>query len=455
MGKKDTAELRFDVPFTAPAAPLLSESAGTLRLVAHASKSHNAEITLIDTPDNRLLRSDVVVAHQVVEGVGEWYLSAPGWQPWLPKELVVPVGGQADLPPEFLRLIRPVARQGVFGAVAGLICERSVITLKGTEDRSLAEITDEKVTIRRSGLTTARYRQVTIAPTKQLSAQQREFVMSAMAAISATAVSSFPTLQQRLGPPATGLTDFPKPRSLLPEATLEELVSSLFATQLLDLTHAALDLANDATSDPMTLEAELESTQQLVHGLGHVLEPEWCEQLVRASREPAGDDATTVAGRATATSELLAAAVHAPRLGDSARLPAAPLLVRRVTQATQLIIDRCDQLSTTSDNQEWNAALQATNLAEVTLHVALPLLGKPVRKLTKAVVKIGFRLGNCLLPSQEVDLAGLSTQEAFELGRAQERDLVNTAQCRADFVADWAEREKELSKQLAKMAKKL
>ena len=116
---------------------------------------------MLDAPDYRLTRSGVLLAHRVLDGRGEWFLTAPEWQPLLPKDRVETMG-HTDLPQEFGDLIRPLRRRATLGPVAALRCERREFALRDDQGQTLALLRDDKVTVRRGGLTTARYREVMI-----------------------------------------------------------------------------------------------------------------------------------------------------------------------------------------------------------------------------------------------------------------------------------------------------
>ena len=101
---------------------------------------------------------------------------------------------------------------------------------------------------------TARYREITITPERRgLTKAQRDFLTAAGLAVNGTVVAQFPTLQERLGAPATGLTNFPVPRPLAPDATLEDFVSSVFATHLLAIATTDLARAGDGNLHPLIL----------------------------------------------------------------------------------------------------------------------------------------------------------------------------------------------------------
>ena len=91
----------YDMPYGSPAPQLINAELGLDHLVARAG--HNAgydiDLTLLDAPDHRLMRSGVLLAHRVLDGRGEWYLGAPDWVPLLPKELIESMS-QTDLSEE-------------------------------------------------------------------------------------------------------------------------------------------------------------------------------------------------------------------------------------------------------------------------------------------------------------------------------------------------------------------
>ncbi|WP_231359979.1 hypothetical protein, partial [Escherichia coli] len=88
------------------------------------SYSFTSDITLLDSTDRRLLRAGVVLAHRVIEGIGEWYMDAPIWQPWLPVDHSVALGMAGDLPRDYICLIKPFLRGVPLAPVAALTCQR-------------------------------------------------------------------------------------------------------------------------------------------------------------------------------------------------------------------------------------------------------------------------------------------------------------------------------------------
>ena len=206
----------YDLPYSAPAPRMINPELGLHNLVARAG--HNAayeiDVTLLDAPDHRLIRSGVLLAHRVLDGRGEWFLTAPDWQPLLPKDRIE-LMGHADLPEELADLIRPLRRRATLGPVAALRCDRREFALRDDRGTTLALLRDDKVTVRRGGLTTARYREVMMTPIGPgLTDEQVAWLDRALVQAGATQVPRFPRLVTRLGAPATGPTDLPEPESV-------------------------------------------------------------------------------------------------------------------------------------------------------------------------------------------------------------------------------------------------
>ncbi len=203
----------YDMPYSAVAPRLVNPDLGLHNLVARAG--HNAaysiDVTLLDAPDHRLIRSGVLLAHRVLEGRGEWFLTAPDWQPLLPKDRIE-LMGHTDLPEDLAALIRPLRRRAPIGPVAALTCDRREFALRDEEGDTLALLRDDRVTVRRGGLTTARYREVVLTPVGPgLAEDQTAWLDHALTGAGCTPVARFPRLVSRLGAPATGPSDLPEP----------------------------------------------------------------------------------------------------------------------------------------------------------------------------------------------------------------------------------------------------
>lgn len=457
MGRKGKKVLRFDMPYTSEPPPMRSEELGFNRVVERRSASQAMDVTVLDTPDNRLLRAGIVVAHRVVDGFGEWYLSSENWDPWLPSEAIEELDATAELPPLIARVIRPFIRRATVGPVATLRCERSGYWLRGAEEgQSLAEIRDERVTVRRAGVTTARYREATITPTVKLSPQQVEFILTSMSLVSATQVEAFPTLQQRLGPPATGLTDFPAPQKFRKGADLEDFVTAVFAVELRQMVESVL--AFEVADEPAvgSLATHLEHVRRDVRGLSTVLEPEWRARMEGLTQRGDDESPRAVVERSIDVIDALVTAVRAPKLGDASHHSARTLLFNRAERAAFILAERCRTLTDESTNTEWVAALSAAEQLLTTAEVGAHILGKTGRTVVRRLRLLTDELRGCLaLQNEPEDIDSLTPQQAYQEGRRVERENCAVVQAREAFVSGWPSQFVELRQLMDKVRQKL
>lgn len=469
----------WDMPYSAVAPRLVSPELGLHNVVSRAG--HNAgydiDVTLLDAPDHRLIRSGVLLAHRVLEGRGEWYVGAPDWVPLLPKERIDSMS-QADLPDDLGDVVRPFRRLAALGPVAALRCERREFSLRDAGGTTLALVRDDKVTVRRGGLTTARYREVMMTPVGPgLSGDQGGFLEQAMAVAGATPVEKFPRLVTRLGAPSNGPTDFPLPHPLGPEATFAQFVSSLLARRLRELLEADLRVRNDEREAVRTLGQHAEHLRQEIDGLSSVLDPRWTEDLVDGLdwliAEADGQDAP-LAVRSVSTPlqttplhtklrgeryltllERLVTAARAPKAGDSSQLPAGDVIDALADSAQRRLTKKAGRLATDSSTEAWvqvrraieelarvDALARALSPADLARHELVAGLQDAIGDAWEASVRA----------SRTHAAVGTATPaEAFELGRRYEREIRDSHSAREAFLTRWAKTAKKLARRNPKL----
>ncbi|GAA4890826.1 hypothetical protein GCM10025789_04300 [Tessaracoccus lubricantis] len=458
MAKKGTpaGAIRFEVPFDAAAPQLTAEAVGLRRLVHRAAASYVMDCTIIDAPDGRLLRAGVVVAHRVVAGAGQWYLSAPGWTPHLPEEHAEPMSGNGDLPAHFERLVRPFARHAPLGPLAVMTCERNEWALRDADNATAAVVRDEKVQVCRDGEVTAEYREVTFSPTEALTGQQREFLLSSALASGSTVVPDFPSVQRRLGAPANGLSGFPRPRELRRDASLEEFVISLFTAHLGDIVRADLERRTGDPDDVGVLNHGLWQFGRDLRGLAPVLDPAWREAVEAQLAGLPFESGEDIEQPTLDVIDSLVVGARAPRLGDLSHQLAAKLLFERAEQATYILADRCRSLTPSSPDEAWQAALKAAEQLEVAATVLSPLMPRVMTKLLRRLDEVIDELRRAArgIRSGAPELDGLSPAQAYQLGLDYQRSRGEAALRRRDFIERWPERVAEARKLLAKAKKK-
>lgn len=290
-GSRRTATARFDMPFVVPNPLLANAAAGIDRPRLRGSRySYRIDVTVLDTPDHRLLRSGVLLAHRTSDGNSDWYLNAHDWTPLLPEELSVPASGPLgdevppaeQVPARLAHLVRPFQRSATLEPVAVVTLERSTYAIRSTPTEGglvVATLRDDRFTIRRAGVAIGRVREVTLRPMSVISSEQRAHLVKSLVAAGGTQVEQFPDLRGRLGAPATGLTDFPEPRPWREDMPLEEFVAKVFAARLRAIIAADLELRTGVTDSTFHLTTELRGLSTDVRGLADVLDPQWRQRL--------------------------------------------------------------------------------------------------------------------------------------------------------------------------------
>lgn len=443
---------RYDLPYGAPAPAIVNPEAGVARLLARGdSHSYDMTVTVLDAPDHRLMRAGVILAHRLVDGVGEWYLSAPDWQPHLPAERVEAIG--EDLPEHFSALITPFRRSAALGPVAGLECRRAEYIARSADGERIAVIRDERVTVTRAGLTTARYREVTITPTAAATSEQISWMDEAIVLAGGAQTVEFPSFVARLGAPATGASDLTRRRRGQANDTMEAYVQAVLSAHLRAITAADLAVRAGEASDLSGVFSSLRRVRRDLRGLYPVLEPTWLGAMLTDVDEVlAGDvtDAPHVALSETYLSFLdrLVQATRAPRLGDVARRQADEVMAAELKAALATFASRADALGEDSTDEAWEQTVASGANVAALAAVCRPLLGRKTRQLHRRVSKLVEDLEWCAETSTEeptAEIEELSPVEAFHVGRLFERDVLVQSVARDDFLHDWRRASRKLS----------
>ena len=451
----------YDMPFSSAEPRLVNRDVGLHNLVARGG--HNApytiDVTLLDASDHRLIRSGVLLAHRVLDGRGEWFLTAPDWQPLLPKDHIE-LMGHADLPDDLASLIRPLRRRATLGPVAALNCDRREYALRDDAGTTLALIRDDKVTVRRGGLTTARYREVMLTPVGAgLSDDQRAFVDRAFRSVGANRVPRFPRLVTRLGAPATGSSDIPSEQALDGTLPFRRFVGALVGNRLREIVRCDLALRGGDGDALARLGAEAAALRSELSGLSPGLDPAWAEDVTDdldwlagatgdlAARQSQGAGSAPLRSeRYLSVLERLVAAARSPRLVVDGAEPAVEVLARMLEAETRRLREVADPLRADATDAVWNEVREAVQRLRGLARVAAPVLpddSATVLALLRKPAKLlaAVRLG----PSPTVpDVGALDPHAAFEAGREHERARQRHRGARQDFVERWAKTVRKL-----------
>lgn len=448
--------LRFEVPYTAASPRLINPAIGLASLVPgpRPQSSYTIDVTLLDSPDHRLIRCGVLLAHRVCDGLGEWYLGAQGWGPDLDKEQTEPMGA-GDLPERFADLVRPFRRIGPLGPVAALTAERRESVFTDVSGHALAEVRDEKVTIRRGGLTTARFREVTVGPVGSgLTETQRAFLVATLSTLGATQVEAFPALVQRLGAPANGRSDYPRPRPLDADATVSAWLANLIATRLHALIEADLSIRQGDAERVTALARSAIRMRTEIAGLADLFDRDWREDIDDDLGWLLAAPQTDIPGRLRSERyvtmlEQLVTAARGPQIGDIAGDPAKPALRELLVTAADRFAARANALSTTAPDAEWQSLNRSLQQVLDVGTVAAHLNPKPTRRLRDRLLPLRDQLASCSggeLEQLAVEAAALPGPEAFELGRRYQRELGDRVAIRGAWLDHWARQSAKLTR---------
>jgi hypothetical protein len=374
-----------------------------------------------------------------------------------------------DLPEELADLIRPFRRRATLGPVAALRCERREFALRDDRGTTMALLRDDKVTVRRNGLTTARYREVMLTPIGPgLTEQQDAWLCQVLAGAGATLVPKFPRLVTRLGAPANGQSDFPVLPAPDPSARFPAMVSALLARRLRELLQADLLVRNgqpEAVAEMARVATVLRGELQ---GLAPALDREWCEDLDDALAwlvEQAESDAG-VAGDSGGASvdglkrrlrgerhltllERLVAGVRTPRVLESDGRSAGDVLDALLSDAERQVVRTAERIATGSPLATWEAMQAAVVQFARTSDVVEAVRPGHLNGLRGRLSDLLGLLDDCARRSRQADatrerVSDASAEEAFELGRAYERELMESAGAREAFLKHWSKTRKKI-----------
>jgi hypothetical protein len=453
----------YDMPYSSVAPQLANAELGLGRLVARSGSraEYDIDLTLLDAHDHRLLRSGVLLAHRVLDGRGEWYLAAPDWEPLLPAEHIESMS-QADLSEELSDLIRPFRRRAPLAPVAALRCERREFALRADSGATVALVRDDKVTIRRGGLTTARYREVMVTPVGSgLDQPQVDWLDACLISVGATVLPEFPRLVGRLGSPATGLTDFPEVEPFDPSAPFNTFVSSLIALRLRQLLTADLRLRSGdaaAATDLITAAARL---HRELDGLRGVLDDAWVGDLLdeldwlgselELDSDGPGRLTTRLRGeRYLSLLDQLVIAARGGRVGDIPAEPAEAVLTGLVNAAVARLQGATERLAVDGPAHAWEQAyteLRGWSTVDDVVEHLFPAETARRRRGIERCLPLLEQVHHFNVSADQIlqGVDDLTPAEAFALGREFERTREASYAARAEFLVTWAKVRRKLS----------
>jgi hypothetical protein len=344
--------------------------------------------------------------------------------------------------------------------VAALRCDRREFALRDGGGTTLALLRDDKVTVRRGGLTTARYREVMITPVGPgLTEDQTAFLDRALLGVGSTHVARFPRLVTRLGAPATGSTDVPPIEAFDPAGPFKKFLGQLLALRLRRIVEADLAIRG---GDGQASDALVEQVQALsaeLAGLALVLAAEWrsdladeLDWLLGNGGQPQERLAVRMRGeRYLALIDRLVAAARAPKAGALGGEPASQVLTVLLDTALAEVGAAVGALADQEPGPAWAAVTGALGRLDAATTVARHLLPEAVEALDLRLAGPRALLADLReqpLSEDEADarVATLSPQEAFAAGRAFEQQRARSSRAQASFIKAWTKAERKLAR---------
>uniref|UniRef100_UPI00292EB35A hypothetical protein n=1 Tax=uncultured Propionibacterium sp. TaxID=218066 RepID=UPI00292EB35A len=412
----------FEMPWHVQAPELTSTALSLDRVVLLGSATGQVTLTVLDTPAERLLHAGVMVAQRAVGEVGEWFVWAPDWGPWLPGEQSGPIASDTDseMPDEVDDLIAPFRRGARLEPVVSCTRVRARYGILDGSGEVLAVLTDDRVTMRRGGIATGRFRESTV-DVARLSPQQRAFVAERMAQVGAVRVDGFRDLFARVSEVAPGAV--PTGRNPA-DGTTAGLLSWLLARRFHSILAADLALRSGDTADPGVLADSLREFRDELDVLRDIVDEPWrADQLGRLDVLGAVDpDGITSLPEYDALLDAIELAVRIPRVGgDTDGRAAEDFGSRLETEIRGLRAGADFAVEHPDDDATWAQALASAERALGLVRVARPAIRK-AKRTARLLARIVSALAEARGPEfEQSGLAALTPEQAYRLGRADER----------------------------------
>lgn len=398
-----------------------------------------------DTRDVRLARAGITVRHRTGEGDGDgtWTVKLPEGQagPATTRREITLVAPGRVLPDEVAGLVRAVVRSAVLAPVARLRTRRRGVEVRDADGHPLVEVDDDEVSVMDGPRLAARFRELEVELREGSADGLLASVVDRLRAAGASPAGSTPKLLRALGPRAQEPADAAVPR-LDAGATMADVVRAAVASATTRLVahdpgvrlgedaedvHQARVAVRRLRSDLRTfrpvLDAEAtaalrEELSELAADLGEVRDADvLLERLQRQSAELPEADPAAAAGlldrlarsREEARRRLLTvldgdgyvaildrlvAASAAPPCLPEADEPADRALrglVRRPWSHLRSAVDKLADDPPVDDLHEIRILAKRCRYAA---EAAAPVVGKPARRLARAVAEVQGVLGD-------------------------------------------------------------
>lgn len=432
--------VRLELPVGASPGPLARPDIGIASIRTRLRTGSERELcTVVDTSDLRLAGAGILLIHRVVDGLGEWVLRSSGWEPYLRPETVEPFG-HGDLPEDLSALTSPFRRLAPLGVQGRLISSAHEFTAVGPADEILATLRDETLTAQLEPVPSTEVRVVTVTK-KDASRKQIAALVAALEAVGGRRISvggPLGLLGERWG---SG--EYTLPDRFLPDMTMHELVQGAVRRRVRRVIEAELAFRRGMDSSPAVLYVQLERALRTLDGLSWASQADTADLRADLEWVLQHQGAAPFGERYLSVLDGLLAFARDPRLGDWDARPAAAALAQETDSALVSLVNRGRRLDRHAPVQRWEKARASALSASRITRVSRQYFGSRARGLRRRLEMIVSELDACLSDPPPVPvLDGLTSEQAFEAGRAHERAVIASEAARFEFVAGWPDHQR-------------
>lgn len=452
---------RYEMRDLAAAPRFANPDLGLANPAAVSPRPAVCDLTILDTPDRRLLRAGIVLAHRAMDGEGEWLLAAPGWRPQLPAEYVEAMTS-GEVPDSMLALLSPLLRHAPLAPAGTRHRVRSTYLVRNLDRESLGTVIDDHVTIRRDGQVLTQYREVTI-DTGTMTREQIAWADDVIRGVDGVQVDRQVPLPTRLrilaDPDRAGEADTLGVGPVEPapaDATMVDIVGRFIAEQARDVLKADLNIRSGRTRKVQPLVRALRSFANDLPVVAPVLAPETLDDLLAEVRWAAdeldgtfGDDQQVIltGDRYLGIFDRVAQLRRPPTAEGLGHGAAREEIAGMVVVATEEMLRVGRAAPHSADDSGWREAARAAERLRAVAEIAVLLAPKQAKRLRSRANDLLDGLTACdndELVELRASLAGTSAEEAFGIGRRYAALADNRADARAEYVDHWAKDARKL-----------
>lgn len=494
----------------------LPRLAGTVASVASSDPQPvlHLEAVYFDTADLRLARSHITLRRRTGGNDDGWHLKLPvqaargkrgaaGHRSHADAasrdELQLPLGASstdAHEPPwALVSAVLGVTRGAVLAPVATIRNQRRPTHLVDADGRPIAEITDDRVTVLRSGRITERFREIEVEAAAGRSVDDLEPIVAALVDAGAT-ISSFSSKAARaLGPGATDAPDIATPPKVGVHDPAADAIRAHLARHTAALVREDLNVRRGLPEGVHQMRVAARRLRSGIRVFGPLLDQEWSRATrdelgwiarelgaardrevlearllqdlaalpiddadVQAAadvvRRVLGAEALDAAARSTEAMESerylalldrLVSASAEPPVTDAASRSCAHELRPLVRAAWRKFRRDAEALRKKSPDDQWHAVRIRGKHTRYALDALTPVFGRPAREWAKQVATVTELLGMHQDAALAADTARLLAAEhadgstGFVFGLLHDAERAHVTAARRQFKALWPE----------------